>query len=142
MTKGRGWSTPPSAFAGVVEDALTQRSRAIAMAMLGEIVLRSPVGNPDLWKSPPPPGYSGGRFRGSHIVSIGAPVYTQTTKIDKVGSETIAEGQRQLSGLEPFTVIYIQTNLPYAEKLEDGHSTQAPGGVYAVSFNGVSQAYS
>lgn len=142
MAKGRGWSTPPSAFAGVVEDAMTQRSRAIAMAMLGEIVLRSPVGNPDLWKSPPPPGYSGGRFRGSHIVSIGAPVYTQATKIDKVGSETIAEGQRQLSGLEPFTVIYIQTNLPYAEKLEDGHSTQAPGGVYAVSFNGVSQAYS
>ncbi|MGE8302878.1 MAG: HK97 gp10 family phage protein [Pseudomonas kermanshahensis] len=142
MAKGRGWSTPPSAFASVVEDALTQRSRVIAMAMLGEIVLRSPVGNPDLWKNPPPPGYSGGRFRGSHIVSIGAPVYIQTTKIDKVGSETIAEGQRQLSGLEPFTVIYIQTNLPYAEKLEDGHSTQAPGGVYAVSFNGVSQAYS
>lgn len=142
MAKGRGWSTPPSAFAGVVEDALTQRSRAIAMALLGEIVLRSPVGNPDLWASPPPPGYSGGRFRGSHIVSIDAPVYTQTTKIDKTGAETIAEGQRQLSGLEPFTVIYIQTNLPYAEKLEDGHSTQAPGGVYAVSFHGVSQAYS
>lgn len=142
MAKGRGWSTPPSAFAGVVEDALTQRSRAIAMAMLGEIVSKSPVGNPSLWKSPPPPGYTGGRFRGSHIVSIGAPVYTQTTNIDKNGVETVAAGERVLSGLEPFTVIFIQTNLPYAERLEDGHSTQAPGGVYAVSFNGVSQAYS
>ena len=142
MAKGRGWSTPPSAFADVVENALTQRSRAIAMAMLGEIVYKSPVGNPKLWKKPPPPGYTGGRFRGSHIVSVGAPVYTQTTKIDKNGAETIAEGNRQLSGLEPFTVIYIQTNLPYAEKIEEGHSTQAPGGVYEVAFHGVSQAYS
>ena len=112
------------------------------MAMLGEIVYKSPVGNPKLWKNPPPPGYTGGRFRGSHIVSIGAPVYTQTTKIDKNGAETVAAGERMLSGLEPFTVIFIQTNLPYAEKIEDGHSTQAPGGVYAVSFHGVSQAYS
>lgn len=142
MAKGRGWSTPPSAFASVLEDALTQRSRAIAMAMLGEIVYKSPVGNPKLWKKPPPPGYTGGRFRGSHIVSIGAPVYTQTTKIDKNGVETVAAGERMLSGLEPFTVIFIQTNLPYAEKIEDGHSTQAPAGVYEVAFHGVSQAYS
>jgi len=142
MARGRGWSTPPSAFAGVVENALTQRSRAIAMAMLGEIVYKSPVGNPKLWKKPPPPGYTGGRFRGSHIVSIGAPVYTQTTKIDKNGAETVAAGERNALSLEPFTVIFIQTNLPYAEKIEDGHSTQAPGGVYAVSFHGVSQAYS
>lgn len=142
MAKGRGWSTPPSAFAGVVEDALIQRSRAIAMAMLGEIVYKSPVGNPKLWKKPPPPGYTGGRFRGSHIVSIGAPVYTQTTKIDKNGVETVAAGERMLSGLEPFTVIFIQTNLPYAEKIEEGHSTQAPAGVYEVAFHGVSQAYS
>lgn len=142
MAKGRGWSTPPSAFAEVVEEDLTKRVRVIAMALLNEIVLRSPVGNPDLWKRPPPPGYVGGRFRGSHIVSIGEPVYTATTKADATGSETIGRGASQLSGLEPFTTVFIQTNLPYAERLEDGHSTQAPGGVYAVSFHGVSQAYS
>ena len=142
MAKGRGWSTPPSAFAQVVEEDLKKRVRVIAMAMLNEIVLRSPVGNPDLWKRPPPPGYAGGRFRGSHIVSIGEPVYTVTTKADPAGGETINRGAIQLSGLEPFTTVFIQTNLPYAERLEDGHSTQAPGGVYAVSFHGVSQAYS
>ncbi len=142
MDKGRGWSTPPSSFAEVVEEELTKRVRVIAMAMLNEIVLRSPVGNPDLWKRPPPPGYVGGRFRGSHIVSIGEPVYTVTKKADPAGGETISCGASQLSGLEPFTTVFIQTNLPYAERLEDGHSTQAPGGVYAVSFHGVSQAYS
>lgn len=123
-----GWSTPPSLFAGVVEEALTQRIRVIALAMLNEIVLRSPVDT--------------GRFRGNNIVSVGAPVYTSTTNVDKSGGETIQRGLSVMTGLEPYTQVYIQNNLPYASALEDGHSQQAPGGIYAVSFNGVSQAYS
>ncbi|WP_028699404.1 hypothetical protein [Pseudomonas monteilii] len=124
----QGWSTPPSLFAGVVEEALTQRVRVIALAMLNEIVLRSPVDT--------------GRFRGNNIVSVGAPVYASSENLDPSGSETIQRGLSAMSGLEPYTQVYIQNNLPYATALEDGHSKQAPGGVYAVSFNGVSQAYS
>lgn len=128
MTNGRGWSTPPSLFAGVVEEALAKRVRVIALAMLNEIVLRSPVDT--------------GRFRGNNIVSVGAPVYASSENLDPSGSETIQRGLSAMSGLEPYTQVYIQNNLPYATALEDGHSKQAPGGVYAVSFNGVSQAYS
>lgn len=128
MAKSRGWSTPPSAFAGVVEGQLAQRVRVIALAMLNEIVLRSPVDT--------------GRFRGNNIVSVGAPVYASSENLDPSGSETIQRGLSAMSGLEPYTQVYIQNNLPYATALEDGHSKQAPGGVYAVSFNGVSQAYS
>jgi len=128
MANGRGWSTPPSLFAGVVEEELTQRVRVIALAMLNEIVLRSPVDT--------------GRFRGNNIVSVGAPVYASSENLDPSGSETIQRGLSVMSGLEPYTQVYIQNNLPYATGLEDGHSKQAPGGVYAVSFNGVSQAYS
>jgi len=128
MANGRGWSTPPSLFAGVVEEELTQRVRVIALAMLNEIVLRSPVDT--------------GRFRGNNIVSVGAPVYASSENLDPSGSETIQRGLSAMSGLEPYTQVYIQNNLPYATALEDGHSKQAPGGVYAVSFNGVSQAYS
>ena len=124
----RGWSTPPSAFAGVVDDLVAQRVRIIAFKMLNEIVLRSPVDT--------------GRFRGNNIVSVGAPVLAGTLNLDPSGAATIQAGARALTGLEPFTVVYIQNNLPYAERLEDGHSKQAPGGVYGVSFNGVSQAYS
>ena len=40
-----------------------------------------------------------------------------------------------------YGVIYIQNNLPYAEALENGHSQQAPTGVYANAFHGVLQAY-
>ena len=123
----RGWSTPPSLFAGVVEEQLSQRVRVIAIAMLNEIVLRSPVDT--------------GRFRGNNIVSVGAPVYTSAENVDPAGAETIQNGARAVSGLEPYTQVFIQNNLPYAVPLEDGHSQQAPAGIYAVSFNGVAEAY-
>lgn len=128
MARQRGWSTPPSLFAGVVEEQLSLRVRVIAMALLNEIVLRSPVDT--------------GRFRGNNIVSVGDPVYTRSVEVDPAGAATISRGASALTGLEPFTQVYIQNNLPYAGVLEDGHSQQAPGGIYAVSFNGVSQAYS
>lgn len=128
MAKSRGWSTPPSLFTGLVEEALTQRVRVIALAMLNEIVLRSPVDT--------------GRFRGNNIVSVGAPVYTSSVNVDPTGSETIQQGVRVMTGLEPYTQVFIQNNLIYAVPLEDGHSQQAPAGIYAVSFNSVSQAYS
>ncbi|MBK3470456.1 HK97 gp10 family phage protein [Pseudomonas carnis] len=128
MAKSRGWSTPPSFFSGVVKDELSKRVRVIAMAMLNEIVLRSPVDT--------------GRFRGNNIVSVGAPVYTSTVNVDPTGAETINQGLSAMTGLEPFTQVFIQNNLPYAVPLEDGHSKQAPAGIYAVSFHGVSQAYS
>lgn len=123
----RGWSTPPSLFAGVVEEQLSQRVRVIAIAMLNEIVLRSPVDT--------------GRFRGNNIVSVGAPVYVSTLNVDPAGAETIQNGARAVTGLEPYTQVFIQNNLPYAGPLEDGHSQQAPAGIYAVSFNGVAEAY-
>lgn len=123
----RGWSTPPSLFAGVVEEQLSQRVRVIAIALLNEIVLRSPVDT--------------GRFRGNNVVSVGAPVYTGTVNVDPTGAETLQAGVRAVTGLEPYTQVFIQNNLPYAGPLEDGHSQQAPAGIYAVSFNGVAEAY-
>ncbi|AIR90522.1 hypothetical protein [Pseudomonas cremoricolorata] len=181
--KGRGWTTPPTLFREEVDEAVATRSRVIAMALLREIVTRSPVGNPDLWQAnraqksknlaladaydaralaagrkkltkkerdqnyfvndlAAGKGYIGGRFRGNNFVTVGAPSDAQLDVIDKVGSATIANGEAALQGLQAYTLVYIQNNLPYAEKLEDGHSTQAPGGIYAVSFNGVAQAYS
>lgn len=127
MAKSRSWSTPPSLFSNVIEEELTKRVRVIAMAMLNQIVLRSPVDT--------------GRFRGNNIVSLGAPVYTSTVNVDPTGAETINQGLSAMTGLEPFTQVFIQNNLPYAVPLEDGHSKQAPAGIYAVSFHGVSQAY-
>ena len=122
------WSVPPSLFADVVEEDLPKRVRTIALAMLQEIVLRSPVDT--------------GRFRNNNIVSIVSPVYASTVETDASGAGTISRGAAAMSGLEPYTTVFIQNNLPYAQRLEDGHSKQAPpGGIYAASFHGVSQAF-
>lgn len=122
------WSVPPSLFADVVEEDLTKRVRTIALAMLQEIVLRSPVET--------------GRFRNNNNVSIVSPVYASTVETDASGAGTISRGAAAMSGLEPYTTVFIQNNLPYAQRLEDGHSKQAPpGGIYAASFHGVSQAF-
>ena len=37
--------------------------RKLTLQIAYKLIYKSPVGNPDLWKSPPPPGYVGGRFR-------------------------------------------------------------------------------
>lgn len=127
MARSKSWDVPPSLFANVVEEDLTKRIRVIAMAMLNEIVLRSPVDT--------------GRFRGNNVVTVGNPVLIGTEIVDKAGSDTITNGLRAMTGLEPYTVVYIQNNLVYAEKLENGSSKQAPAGIYGVSFRGVAEAY-
>lgn len=137
----QGWDFDPSAFSAKVSDDVGKRLRIISMALLTEIVQRSPVGNPDLWMSPAPKGYTGGSFRASHIVSIGSPDYSEPSSPDKVGTKTIQQGSAVIAQGKPYSVIYIQSNLPYSERLENGHSKQAPTGVYANSFHGVSQAY-
>lgn len=123
-----GWSIPPTAFITQIENDLVKQARVIAMALLGEIVLRSPVDT--------------GRFRGNTMVSIGSPVFENTATVDKTGANTLSAGQSVLTGLKPYTVIYIQNNLPYAEKLENGHSKQAPNGVFGLAMTGVAAAYS
>lgn len=128
MAKSRGWSAPPSLFTGVVEEQLALRVRTISMEILQLVLLAAPVDT--------------GRFKGNNIVSIGAPVYTTLDVVDPSGGETLARGLSAMSGLEPYTQVFIQNNLVYAVPLEDGHSTQAPAGIYGVSFNSVVQKYS
>lgn len=123
-----GWSIPLTAFIDQIESDLVKQARIIAMALLGEIVLRSPVDT--------------GRFRGNTVVSVGSPVLSTTESADKSGASTIAAGQAALTGLKPYTVIYIQNNLPYAERLENGHSKQAPNGIFGLAMTGVAAAYS
>ncbi|MCJ7959150.1 MAG: HK97 gp10 family phage protein [Pseudomonas sp.] len=190
MAAKAGWSHSLTDFADQAGEDITQMARAIGIAMLTEVVNRSPVGNPDLWEANKAlrskntaladaydanvdarnasntgrkkfkkltqrerkenfyvdakaagKGYIGGTFRGSHMVSIGAPDLTVVENVDPSGRETINKGAMLIRASGKFPVIYIQTNSPYGEMLELGHSTQAPGGVYDLAFIGVSEAY-
>lgn len=108
--------------------------RKVAIDMLAKTVDRSPVGNPTLWDSPPPPGYVGGRFRGNWQVSFDAPTITEISRIDAAGSATLSAGQAVIQAYHS-TVgsIWLMNNVAYAQRLEYGHSSQAPAGVVRVT---------
>ncbi len=120
--------TRPSAFAGTIADAVGKKTRAAALQALTGVVERSPVDT--------------GRFRGNNRVSVGTRDNGYDLgAADKSGGATIAAGAAKFgTGMAPFTVIYIQNNLPYAEVLERGNSQQAPQGVFAVTFNSLTEA--
>lgn len=139
-------------FVDDVTDDVTELQRIIAMQFLAEVVSLSPVGNRELWainkkriadgKPLTPKGYIGGAFRANHIVSLGNPdnSYNAENK-DKAGNKTIAVGNEKIAESKPFTVIYIQNNMPYAVRLEQGWSTQAPAGWFMTAFDRVAEAY-
>lgn len=117
------WDRKPDLFAELVEEEAEKRWRAFALTCLNAVVLRSPVDT--------------GRFRGSHTVSVGQPDYGLTEAEDRTGTLTLDTGAAVIRGVPKgaFPPVYIQTNLPYAARLENGWSQQAADGVYAVSFN-------
>lgn len=151
--------------------------RAVGIRILNQLVMMSPVGNPELWginqtaasynqavyahneaqKADPanltktgrlkkkarlvdgmdikaPPGYTGGRFRGNWQVSFDAPTTDETGRVDKAGNLTKAAGNYTLSLFKVgMKAIYFCNNVPYAYRLEMGHSSQAPGGMVRIT---------
>ncbi|WP_048223506.1 hypothetical protein [Enterobacter quasiroggenkampii] len=151
--------------------------RAVGIRILNQLVMMSPVGNPELWginqtaasynqavydhneaqKSDPanltktgrlkkkarlvdgmdikaPPEYTGGRFRGNWQVSFDAPTTDETGRIDKTGNLTKAAGNYTLSLFKVgMKAIYFCNNVPYAYRLEMGHSSQAPEGMVRIT---------
>lgn len=104
-----------------------------AFAILRNLIFGSPVGNPSLWQQPnPPPGYVGGHFRRNWIVSIGGFNETEIEGVDTSGAATLAAGLGQIRGYQNRRRIgpnlVLQNNVPYANQLARGHSTQAEDG--------------
>lgn len=90
-------------------------------------VMRSPVGDESYWKTSPPAGYTGGRFRGNWQYQFGRPASGELSIIDKSGGSTI--GKIQSSYSANFGLHTITNNLPYSERIENGWSRQAPRGI-------------
>ena len=62
-------------------------------------------------------------------------------KVDKVGGQTIAEGNIKVLQAKIGDLVYVQNNLPYSVALENGYSQQAPTGIYALTFQRVTSKY-
>ncbi|WP_211440925.1 hypothetical protein [Collimonas humicola] len=108
-------------------------ARKSVIAVGTSLVMKSPVGDPSLWKEKPPPGYVGGRFRANwqHGLNV-APSGTVST-VDSDGRDTIDSIGARVAQAEASGIHYITNSLPYAQALEYGHSTQAPNGMVGIT---------
>lgn len=121
------------AFTDKTADKLTLAVQKISLEMFSRVILRSPVGNPSLWKDPKP-GYVGGRFRANWQVAIGSVPSGTLELTDATGAATVSKAQAVAMGVQAGQTITLVNNLPYAQRLEEGHSkAQAPFGMVALT---------
>lgn len=99
-----------------------------------KLALKTPVGDPDYWKSPPPPGYVGGRARGNWQYAINAPNVFNDSPIDKSGASVASHIGAAMPHNASGIVHYITNSVPYIERLENGWSRQAPHGMVNLTF--------
>ncbi len=105
---------------------LTTVVKKTGLSVDRDLVLETPVGDPNLWKNPAPAGYVGGRARSNWLASLNVPrtdVGAQTTR------KSTDSVQSKMTSFKVATdTIFITNNVPYIEELNNGHSTQAPTG--------------
>ena len=74
-----------------------------------------------------------GRFRASNRLSINRADLT-VEPADAISTTFETTAMSTADGAKIGDVVIISNNLPYAEPLENGHSSQAPQGVYSLTF--------
>ena len=127
-------------------------ARGTLAQLSSNVITRSPVGNPDLWvynagtKEEPryvdyiaargyPDDYVGGSLRGAWQASLDAPDYTENNRVqdDEYGEANI-EAAGVANSMKIGQTFYLTNPLPYARRVEFGHSTQAAEGMVRVSL--------
>jgi hypothetical protein len=109
-------------------------ARKVVLDIGTSLVMQSPVGDPAIWKHAAPKGYVGGQFRSNwqHGMNI-APSGTTERIEDEAG--TVARIAQRVNQASAAGMHYFANNLPYAQALEHGHSTQAPAGMVELTVN-------
>ena len=116
-------------------------ARAFVTQISTSIILKTPVGNPDLWKSKAPSGYAGGRARNNWFPSISAMSSETTKNKAKTGNAAISKVSAVSKPLRAGDTFYLTNNLPYIRRLEyEGWSTQAPAGMLRNSVSDAEKA--
>ena len=100
-------------------EKLTRATRKIILDALSEVIHMSPVDT--------------GRFRGNWQTAIGSVPSGTIEATDPSGNIVIAKVAGVVAAMEPGDVVYMANNLPYAQRLEDGWSQQAPAGMVRLT---------
>lgn len=121
------WDNLPTGFADVVEKTLSDRQREMVIYALQRLIQHSPVDT--------------GAYRGSHFVTLHSPDTSSVPKHSPGEAERLAEMALR-ADTQPFKAVYVQSNIVYGERIEAGHSQQAPAGVYAIATNSTRERFS
>lgn len=122
------WKNPPTNFALQILKDGDDHLRRVSTEMLQGVIVRSPVDS--------------GAFRSNHRVSVnGADNGYDVSQQDKSGTTALSDGSVKILQAKMGDKVYIQNNLPYAVRLENGWSQQAPSGIYALTFLSISSKY-
>ena len=79
-----------------------------------------------------------GRFKGNFQCGVGAMNTSTSDAADKSGQGAVGRTETVLEGWKPGQTIWLTNSLPYARRLENGWSQQAPAGMVRLTV----QAYS
>ena len=122
------WKNRPTNFAIQILNEGDKVVKKITTEMLQGVITASPVDT--------------GAFRGNHHITLGAPDKAfDITKQDKAGVNAMSEGATKILQAKLGGRVFIQNNLPYSLRLENGWSQQAPAGIYALTFMSVTSKY-
>lgn len=102
--------------------------RKTALELQSGMVERSPVDT--------------GRFKGNWACGIGSMNTSTDAGEDKTGAGAIGRTQTTLEGWKPGQAIWLTNSLPYARRLENGWSDQAPSGMVRLTVQSYAQALS
>ena len=100
-------------------DKMNRAARKITLDAFSEVIMMSPVDT--------------GRFRGNWQPAIGSAPSGTIEATDPSGNMVIAKVSGVVAGMQAGDVIYMANNLPYAQRLEDGWSQQAPAGMVRLT---------
>jgi hypothetical protein len=134
-----GWSKDLQKI--IERDRLNAEKMLIAAGIQGfnTAVIKTPVGNPDLWKSPPPKGYVGGQLRANWRVSFDRVDYSI-----KDTTNFAAESRKEANEILSFKLgdtLIVSNPMPYAPRIEyDQWSSQAPEGMITPAVKAVKAA--
>lgn len=108
-------------------DKIDQISKKIMIDLDNKVVVRTPVDT--------------GRARGNWIPSVGAATFTVTEVNDKSGQLSISASISAHMAAGKLAPMFLTNNLPYIQKLENGHSQQAPMGMAKLSVQEVAKQF-
>ena len=91
-----------------------KETRSLALRAFRNIILSTPVDE--------------GRARGNWQLSVATPISSQVEDFDRSGGATISKGASVVRAVfrVKYPTLWITNNLPYIQRLNEGHSAQAP----------------